>query len=88
MPGIISERLAPRRAVFICAAWIKNPTADRGEVKIMLASFPAVRVASIPISGSRMMFEKTPEAAEFGNPGRTHKVGIRRPTPSKNPRRL
>jgi hypothetical protein len=37
--------------------------------------------------GSRMMFEKNPEAARFGFPGRTQIVGMRSATPSKKPRR-
>ena len=35
-----------------------------------------------------MMFEKNPDAALFGAPGRTQIVGSRIPTPSRNPRRV
>jgi hypothetical protein len=37
--------------------------------------------ASSPLSGSRMMPEKKPEAARLGLPGRTAIVGRRMPTP-------
>ena len=46
------------------------------------------RTASFPTSGSRMMFEKNPEAALFGLPGLTQIVGRRMPIPSKMPLRV
>src|SRR3954469_25934488 len=64
--------------------------ADRraGEACQCITSSGTGSTASSPLSGSRMMLEKKPEAALLGLPGRTQIVGSRMPTPSKKPRRL
>ena len=87
-PGIISDLRSPNNEVSNVAACSAKPTAERGEAKTFLTSFVAGSIASNPTSGSRIMFEKSPDAALFGAPGRTQIEGKRSPTPSKNPRLL
>ena len=67
------------------AAWRKNPVAARGEANQWRTSSDTGSTASRPLSGSRMMLEKNPEAARFGAPGRTQIVGSRSAIPSTKP---
>ena len=87
-PGIVRQRCRPRSTVSRAAAWTRKPTPDRGDANQCRTSVGTGNVASSPLSGSRMMLEKKPDAAWFGLPGRTQIVGRRRPMPSMNPRRL
>ncbi len=71
----------------IVAACTRKPTAERGLACQCITSSETGSTASLPLIGSRMMFEKKPDAALLGVPGRTQIVGRRMPTPSKMPRR-
>ena len=84
---MVRARRGPIALVSIVAAWTRKPTADRGEACQWRTWSETGSTASWPLSGSRMMLEKKPEAALFGAPGRTQIVGRRMPTPSKKPRR-
>ena len=68
-------------------AWRKKPTAARGLACQCRTSSSTGSTASLPASGSRRMFEKNPDAALFGAPGRMQTVGSLSPMPSRNPRR-
>ena len=87
-PGMLRLRRAPIAAVSMVPAWMRKPTADRGEACQCRTSSETGSTASCPASGSRMMFEKKPEAALFGLPGRTQIVGRRMPMPSSSPLRV
>ena len=67
---------------------MRKPTAARGVACVCTTLSFTGSTASCPASGSRMMFEKKPDAALFGLPGRTQMVGSRMPTPSRKLRRL
>jgi hypothetical protein len=76
-PGMVRLRRQPSFWVSMVAAWIRKPTAERGEACQWRTSSETGSTASCPASGSRMMFEKNPDAALFGRPGRTQMVGRR-----------
>ena len=86
MPGMVRLRRGPIFAVSMVPAWIRKPTAERGEACQCRTSSDTGKIASWPARGSRRMPEKKPEAALFGKPGRTQMVGRRMPTPSMKPR--
>ena len=86
-PGMVRLRRAPAAALSMVAAWIRKPTAERGEACQCRTSSDTGSTASLPASGSRRMLEKNPDAALLGSPGRMQMVGRRMPIPSMKPRR-
>ncbi len=67
---------------------MRKPTAERGLAWVCTTVSATGSCASSPVSGSRMMPEKKPDAALFGLPGRTTIDGSRMPTPSRMPLRV
>src|SRR5258708_162014 len=69
-PGMVRLRRAPAAALCMVAAWIKKPTAERGEACQWRTSSDTGSTASLPASGSRRVFGQNPDAALVGRPGR------------------
>src|SRR6185437_3492941 len=87
-PGMLSVRTEPRRELSMCAACSMNCMAARGLANQWRTDSLTGNTACCPLSGSRRMLEKKPDAALLGLPGRIDTVGSLRPTPSRKPRRV
>ena len=73
-PGIVRLTRGPSSSPSSPAAWTRKPTAARGLACQLRTLSSTGSTASSPLSGSRMIEEKKPDAALFGLPGPHHDV--------------